>query len=294
MEQVQHTAFNITDIFNLDVNRVASSELIWVANKSNRDWDVFRLTSGNFKIATVRTVNSATQLEIVFTGSHGLSAGTKTTEADYFAISNSEEETLNGVYQVASIVDHRTLLIDYSGNTSFIPALEDGSTADTYGNIYKLISVRFNSMDNVNDRLNYAEYRDKDNSIELQGDKVFADADSSGLWRVYEKQDPYTLKQILSPDSATASQDFGHKVVARNDGRTVVASAPGKGQGEVHFLFRSIASAGALFRPNSTVTTTVGNDNTSKLGESLSMSTCLLYTSPSPRDLSTSRMPSSA
>ena len=179
MQQVQHTAFNITDIFNLDVNRVASSELVWVANKSNRDWDVFRITAGNFKIATVRSVNGTTQLELVFTGSHGLSAGTTTTEADYFAISNSEEETLNGVYQVALVVDHRTLLIDYSGSTSFIPALEDGSTADTYGNVYKFVSVRFNSMDNVNDRLNYIEYRDRDDSIERKGDKVFTDADLS-------------------------------------------------------------------------------------------------------------------
>mgnify|MGYP003300160229 CR=1 FL=1 len=37
LEQVQHTAFNISDVFNLDVNRVTSSELIWVANKSNKD-----------------------------------------------------------------------------------------------------------------------------------------------------------------------------------------------------------------------------------------------------------------
>ena len=33
---------------------------------------------------------------------------------------------------------------------------------------------------------------------------------------------------------------------------------------------------------------------TSVLNQELNVSTCLLYTSPSPRDLSTSRMPSSA
>ena len=273
LRQVQHTAFNISDLFNLDVNRVASSELVWIANKSNRDWEVFRLTAGNFKISTVRTVNSTTQLEIVFTASHGLVEDSKNTEADYFAISNSEEETLNGVYQVASIPDHKTVVIDYTGNTSFIPALGDGSTADSYGNVYKFVSVRLASMDNVNDRLDYSEYRDRDDSIQREGDKVFADADSAGLWRVYEKQDPYTTQPVLSPDSATASQEFGHRIVARNDGRTVVASAPGKAQGEVHFLFRTSATAGSLFRPNSAVTTTVGNDNTSRLGQSLSMST---------------------
>ena len=45
--------------------------------------------------------------------------------------------------------DHKTVIIDYTGNVGFIPALEDGSTADSYGNIYKFVSVRLASMDNV-------------------------------------------------------------------------------------------------------------------------------------------------
>ena len=35
---------------------------------------------------------------------------------------------------------------------------------------------------------------------------------------------------ILSPDTTTADQDFGYQIVARNDGRTVVVSAPTDGQ----------------------------------------------------------------
>ena len=81
---------------------------------------------------------------------------------------------------------------------------------------------------------------------------MFADTDSSGLWRVYEKQDPYTTNIQLSPDAATADQDFGYRIVARNDGRTVIASAPGKGQGEIHFLFRSSTDAGTDFQTQST------------------------------------------
>ena len=61
--------------------------------------------------------------------------------------------------------------------------------------------------------------------------------------------------------------------MARNDGRTVIASAPGKGQGEVHFLFRSSTEAGAPLQTQATVTMTDNNDNTSRLGESLSIST---------------------
>jgi hypothetical protein len=273
LTQVQRTLFDITELLDIDVNEVSENELIWVANKGNKDWDVLRLTVASFKIASIKSLNNATQLQIRFTGSHGFSAGSMTTEADYFAIANSESETLNGAYQVARVIDHNTVVIDYDGNTSFIPVLEDGSTADSYGNVYKFISVRLASMNNVNDNLSYSQYRDKEYSAGRQGDVVFADADSSGLWRVYEKQDPYTVKQILSPDSTTTDQEFGHRVVARNDGRTLVATAPGKNQGAVHFLFRSSTSPGTAFETQLTVTTTVGDDNTSRLGESLSIST---------------------
>jgi hypothetical protein len=273
LQQVQHTVFNIADIVNLDVNGITHKDLVWVANKSNQDWDVLRITNAGFKIANLQLVNDSTQLQITFTDSHNLTAGSTTTQADYFAIANSEEATMNGVYQVRAVDSHKTVTIDYDGNVGFIPTLEDGSTSDSYGNIYKFVSVRLSSMDNVNDLISFDEYSDKDTAIEVEGDKVFADADTSGLWRVYEKQDPYTIGTVLSPDATTVDQEFGHRVVARNDGRTVVVSAPGKGQGEVHFLFRSSSEAGTELQTQLTATMTDNNDNTSRLGESLSMST---------------------
>ena len=48
---------------------------------------------------------------------------------------------------------------------------------------------------------------------------------------------------------------------------------PRKDQGEVHFLFRSSTTAGTLFQSQSVQTMTENDDNTSRLGESLSMST---------------------
>jgi hypothetical protein len=273
LNQVQRTAFTINDLLGLDVNSVTVNDLIWVANKSNNDWDVFRLTSAGIKIQSLRSLNNATQMEITFTKNHGLSAGSTTTLPDYFAITNSQEASLNQVYQVGSVPDYKTVIIDYIGSRGFIPTLEDGSSADSYGNIYKFVSVRLSSMDNANDLLNYSVYDDKNDAIEKEGDKVFADADSSGLWRVYEKQDPYTTTTLLSPSAATADQDFGYQIVARNDGRAVVVSAPTMGQGTVHFLFRLTATAGTAFNTQSSVSTTAGNDNTGKLGYSLSMST---------------------
>ena len=85
-QQVQHTAFNIDDILNLDMNRITANDLIWIANKSNRDWDVFRITSAGIKISNLKLINDGTQLEITFTGSHNLTAATTTAEADYFGV----------------------------------------------------------------------------------------------------------------------------------------------------------------------------------------------------------------
>ena len=272
LAQVQKTIFNESELLDLDVNSITQNDLIWVANKPNNDWDVLRLTSSGIKIASLRTINDSTQMEITFTESHGLLAGSSTTLADYFAISNSQEPELNKVFQVAEVVSHKTLIVDYTGSVAFIPALEDGSSADSYGNLYKFVSVRISSMDDVNNRLNYFDYVKKDSSIEVLGDKVFADSDSSGLWRVYEKQDPYTFNLLLSPDTTTADQDFGAQIVARNDGRTIVVSAPTDGQGTVNFLFRSSTTPGTDFGVQSSVTMTDGNDNTGRLGLSLSMS----------------------
>jgi len=273
LEQVQHTAFVQEDLLNLDVGSLTSNDLVWIANKSNSDWDVFRITNAGIKIATLQTTNNATQLTITFTDSHGLSAADNTQEADYFAISNSIATTLNRVFQVSSVPNHKTVVIDFADNVDFIPNLADGSTADGYGNIYKFTSVRMASMDNVNDRLDYSVYRDKDDDQRIEGDKVFTDTDSSGLWRGYEKQNPYTEFKTLSPNTTTSDQDFGYRVVARNDGRTVVVSAPGKGQGEVHFLFRSSHTAGTTYSVQATATMTDSDASDGRLGDSLSIST---------------------
>jgi len=272
LSQVQHTVYNIDQLLSLDVGALTNKDLIWVANKSNNDWDVLRLTHSGVKIATLASINDSTQLEITFTGSHNLTAGSTTTEADYFAITNSESTDLNAVFQVKATPSHKTVIIDYDGSLGFIPALEDGSTADSFGNVYKFVSVRVSSIDNVNDLIAFDQYEKKDTAIGFSGDKVFADADTSGLWRVYEKQDPYTTGTVLSPDTTTGSQEFGHRIVARNDGRTVVVSAPGKGQGTIHFLFRSSNVAGTVLSTQSSATMSDNDDNTSRLGESLSIS----------------------
>ena len=274
LPHVQHTLFSIDDLLTFDHTKIDRNDLIWIANKSNKDWDVFRVTNSGVRVNTVRRQNSATELEIETTTSHLLQQETNRNEADYIMLKNSAQQELDGIYKVKEVIDHKTFVIDYSEATNFLPQVnEDGSTADTYGQIFNFVSVRLASMNNVNDRLPYHEYKDKTNSTQqIEGDKVFADADSNGLWSVYEKQNPYTQVRQLSPDNATDSQDFGWKVVAREDARSIIASAPSKGQGEVHFFNRTTNTAGTTLFTTATNTTTTGNDNTSKLGYSLSMS----------------------
>ena len=271
--QVQRTAFRESDLLLIDVTTLKFNELIWIANKPNNDWDVYRITDTGNTVDLLQPLNDATEMKIIFNKSHGLLGRSRTRTADYFAISNAQLADLNKVFRVKQVLDHKTVLIDYDGGIDILPTLADNSTASSFGNLYKFVSVRLNSMDNVNDLIAHEEYNDRDDVNDVPGDKVFADADSSGLWRVYEKQDPYTVVKKLSPDNLNTDQDFGFQVVARNDGRTAVVSAPTKSQGEVHFLFRSSSTAGTTFQNQSTVTMTENDDNTSQLGYSLSMST---------------------
>ena len=229
------------------------------------------MTSSDVKVASTRAINSGSQLEVVLTGAHGFTAG------DYFAISNSQFAGLNGVYTVYAVVDYRTIIFDFgkSDQVTGLGLLADESTLATYGNVLKFISVRLSSMNNVNDLLSYADYRDIDPVNDRNGDRVFADTDSAGLWNIYEKCDPYTTRTLASPDS-TSLQEFGHKVVARNDGRTVIVSAPGAGQGTIHFFFRRQNTAGDVFTIQNSLTMTdsitVDGNSTARLGESLSIS----------------------
>jgi len=105
-----------------------------------------------------------------------------------------------------------------------ISVLEDESTYNTYGDVYKFISVRLASMNNVNDALSYSDYQFKDSINNVNGDRVFVD-NVGGDWKIYEKDDPYTTTILQSPDS-TNNQDFGYRIVGRQDGRTLVVSAP--------------------------------------------------------------------
>jgi hypothetical protein len=264
---VEHTAFTSTDLLNLDVSAITKHDLVWVAKKDNHEWDVLRLTATGLKITAMRQINNATQLEVILTANHNFVAG------DYFTILNSQYTQLNGVYKVYSTPSATSLIFDYknSNRISATVSLTDQSTINTYGNIYKWVSVRIASMDNVNDRIPYNVYRDVDTTNFVNGDRIFAD-NVTGKWTIYEKTNPYETKLLSSPDT-DENQEFGYRVVARNDGKTLVVSAPGQGQGYVHFFYRTENEPGVAFSPTSSYEMTDGDDDTSRLGQTISIST---------------------
>ena len=277
IQDVQHTAFDINDITNLDVNTIQDNNLIWIANKENKDWDVQRITKTSTRIVSSIAVNEGAQLLLTTDKDHNL------LKNQFFAIRNSQFSNLNGIYKISEVPSSRKILFDFQGinQVTALSVLADGSSLDTFGDIYKLVSVRLASMDNVNDLLNYSEYQDIDLINERNGDRVFADSKSSdGLWRIYEKCDPYTYTMLQSP-SSTNRQQFGYKVVARSDGKAVVVSAPqggdptpGLAKGTIHFFSRRQATAGTTYTTQNSFTTTDSSEFVeSRLGESLSIST---------------------
>ena len=267
----QHTAFNESDLLNLNVNEVNNKDLVWIAKKSNNDWDVQRITYTGLNILTIKPINNNTQVVLGFNGVHNL------TVDQYIAISNSQFPILNKVYQVKEIVDATSILVNFA-NASTISrsfTVTDESTVATYGNLYRFISVRMPSLDTVNDLLPYNEYQIADTVNNLPGDKIFVDNVGSN-WKIYEKVNPYTTLRIASPDTED-NQEFGYKTVARSDGKFVAISAPGSrggtSQGSLNFFSRGDNQAGSVFRLINSYTMSDSTTGTGGLGHSLSIST---------------------
>jgi hypothetical protein len=269
LQDVQHTAYDVTELENLDVSAIDTNDLVWIARKSNTEWDVQRITSTANTVKSIQSYNNDTQMLINFNLTHSFAKN------DYVAIRNSQFTDFNGVYQVQEVPSSNSIIINFISASrlgSAITVLADESTYDTYGDVYKFVSVRLASMNNVNDALSYSDYRFKDEVNEVNGDRVFVDNVGSN-WKIYEKVDAYTPNLLLSPDS-TNNQDFGYRIVGREDGRTLVVSAPSQAQGTIHFFFaRNIASSTPTITIQQSLTMTDNDDNTSRLGESLSIST---------------------
>ena len=169
LQDVQHTAFDITQLTNLDMNNISNNDLVWIAKKANADWDVQRVTSANNTVKSIQSFNNDTQVLIQTNLSHNFIKG------DYIGIRNSQFPDFNGVYEVQEVPTSKQVLVNFLNASrlgSAISVLEDESTFNTYGDVYKFISVRIASMNNVNDALSYSDYKFKDSTNNVNGDRV--------------------------------------------------------------------------------------------------------------------------
>ena len=264
-DDVQHTAFNISDIVNLDASKLDNQDLIWIANDKMNDWDVLRIARTELRLIQLQSINEDTQLEIGFNYAHNFKVG------DYTLVTGSEYPAINKVFEIKSVTAPDKVIVDYNENISELIGITDQSTKDSYGDISKFVSARYSSVDDINDILSVEDYIVKDEVNDISGDKVFID-NPGGTWKVYEKISSLNFNRILSPDRSD-NQNFGFKVVARSDGRTVIASAPDYSQGSISFFFRKEATSGEAFSLLESKTMISNNDITSRLGYSLSMST---------------------
>ena len=78
--QVDYTVFSQEDLLNLDVTQLEANNTVWVANKSNSDWDVFRILNTGVTISDLAPINSGTQMKISFNTSHTLVGPSRTVE----------------------------------------------------------------------------------------------------------------------------------------------------------------------------------------------------------------------
>ena len=272
LDDVQHTAFNIADILNLDVNQLTKNDLIWIANNESNDWDVQRVFATRKQVKSIASINNDTQLQFEFTGNHDLSLNSKITQ--YVMISDSQYSDINKVFAVTSVPSNTSIIVDYDGpKIGAIQNLKDGSSVSTYGNLSKFQSVRFDTIDNIYDRISFNDFRNKDTVNSIPGDKIFIDSNTAGKWNVYEKVVPTVNNTITSPNLSSNSQNFGWQTVARDDGKYVAISAPDDTQGKVHFFFRKSVTAGTQFGLNRSFSLTSNNDATSRCGYSMSIST---------------------
>ena len=262
-DDVQHTAFKIADLLNLDVTSLSNQDLVWIANDKKGDWNVLRVSRTPIRLVKLQSINEDTQLEMSFNTGHNFEVG------DYMVISGSQNAVLNKVFEIKKVLPNK-VCVDFTENLSALSTVTDQSTVTTFGDVSKFVSVRYPTIDDINDKISFDDYKVKDETNNRAGDKVFIDNESN-YWKVYERQEWLRYNQVLSPTRKN-NQDFGWQVVARNDGRTMISSSPSDTQGILNFFFRKEAKPGEPFAVLDTKTMTENNDSTSKLGYSLSIS----------------------
>ena len=93
-------------------------------------------------------------------------------------VSGSKNTALNKVFEIKKSMPSK-VCVNFTGNLSELSTVTDQSTVTSYGDVSKFESVRYPTIDDINDHIAFDDYKTKDATNNRAGDKVFIDNTSN-------------------------------------------------------------------------------------------------------------------
>ncbi len=209
--QVNTTIYNEAELLNISAVNLIEGFTVWIANTLVGDWDVRRFNILNLNI--VDYIQFDDKLQFRCASPHGLQAN------EYIGITNFGS-LADGVYQVATTADSTDNI--YNFTVTYTDTVDSSLSRGVVG---KFESVRFNSIDEIDDASPPKGY--------AIGDNIFIDNDytsSGGLWQVYQKsastQYEYNASTVLS-ETDTPEAKYGNSIAVATDDSYITVGAPG-------------------------------------------------------------------
>ena len=87
-------------------------------------------------------------------------------------VSGSKNTALNKVFIIKKVASSSKVCVDFVGNIAELSNITDQSTVTSYGDVSKFVSVRYPIIDDINDEIDFDDYKVKDETNNRPGDKV--------------------------------------------------------------------------------------------------------------------------
>ena len=212
LQHITQTVWDENEMFDVDINSLTEGSTIWIANDSNNDWNVYRVSSIRNRVIFYEARDGILQFTTL--KNHGLSAN------DFVVIKDFDNE-IDGIYKVTSSPDSTDSLTKFS-----VPFDKTFSSTVQDGNILKLQSVRTSSIDNLNDL--------RPSNGFILGDKVYVDngyTTNAGLWKIYELPENSVyqpIRKFYNTETETGSVNYGSSLTLdSSSGRYMIVGSAG-------------------------------------------------------------------
>lgn len=261
-DDVDYTAYNENSITDIENNRsLLIDDYVWIANKLNKDWDVFRYVLGSSKLDSVKLQEGYTDRYVMKTDrAHSIR------KFDVISISQFSD-TVDGVYQVVEVPTINSFVIATTSTFFFT-----GETAVEAGLVFKFQSAKFADFDNLpaDSFLLRLPYNAKNWLLD----------DGTDRWQVVEKVKNFDSYAV---DIATTATQLGYKITASDPAGYFFVSAAGTGTntGTV-FLYKELdvgVELVAYYGVNNLVTTYYKPGGLTNFGQGLAYHTNQFNTS---------------